>query len=87
MGLKDLGIFAAVLAAWFVLNRWVLPWFGVPTCMSGGCGAGSCGPTDYRPAAEQVEDELKTVSASADGGATTQPGPDDVDGRQVEVAN
>ncbi|HIQ22948.1 MAG TPA: hypothetical protein EYH34_17115 [Planctomycetes bacterium] len=27
----------AFLAAWIVLNRWVLPWFGVPTCMSGSC--------------------------------------------------
>jgi hypothetical protein len=22
---------AGVLAAWFALNRWVLPWLGVPT--------------------------------------------------------
>ena len=26
-----------VLAAWFILNRWILPWFGVPTCMNGSC--------------------------------------------------
>jgi len=30
----------ALLVGWLVLNRWVLPWFGVPTCMSGGCAAG-----------------------------------------------
>lgn len=23
---------------WFVLNRWILPRLGVPTCLSGGCG-------------------------------------------------
>ena len=27
----------AVLLTWFILIRWVLPWFGVPTCMGGGC--------------------------------------------------
>jgi hypothetical protein len=30
-----------VLAAWIALNRWILPWFGVPTCMSGGCAVRS----------------------------------------------
>jgi hypothetical protein len=36
----------AFLAVWFVLNRWVLPLFGVPTCMSGSCGV------DRRPTAD-----------------------------------
>jgi hypothetical protein len=26
-----------VLSAWFILNRWILPWFGVPTCMCSSC--------------------------------------------------
>ena len=26
------------LAGYVVLMRWVLPWLGVPTCMSGTCG-------------------------------------------------
>jgi hypothetical protein len=30
-----------MIAAWFVLNRWILPWLGVPTCMSGGCSVDS----------------------------------------------
>ncbi len=30
-GYRDLLFFAAFLAAWFVLNRWVLPRFGVAT--------------------------------------------------------
>ena len=33
--------FALFLAIWIVLNRWLLPWFGVPTCMSGACAADS----------------------------------------------
>ncbi len=31
MPLKEFWIFLLVLVAWFVLNRWVLPRFGVPT--------------------------------------------------------
>jgi hypothetical protein len=31
MAFKEFFLFAGILAAWFVLNRWVLPRFGVPT--------------------------------------------------------
>jgi len=30
-GFKGFLFFFAILAVWFVLNRWVLPRFGVPT--------------------------------------------------------
>ena len=29
--MREIGIILLVLVAWFVLNRWVLPWFGVST--------------------------------------------------------
>lgn len=29
--LKDMLLFAAFVAAWFALQRWILPRFGVPT--------------------------------------------------------
>lgn len=54
MGLREFGLFLGVIVAWFVLSRWVLPWFGINTCMSGSCGV------DPRPA---VTEE---VSAPAD---------------------
>lgn len=38
MPFKEFLFFAGFLAFWIVLNRWVLPWFGVATCMSGACG-------------------------------------------------
>ncbi len=41
MGFKEIGIFVGVLALWIVLNRWVLPYFGVSTCMSGACSTPS----------------------------------------------
>jgi hypothetical protein len=30
-------LLVGIVVAWIVLNRWILPWLGVPTCMSGGC--------------------------------------------------
>ena len=75
MGLKDLGIFAAVLVAWIVLNRWVLPWLGVPTCMSGNCGTGSCAPTDFPPAVQRPEDAQNPLEKSAESVAGTEPEP------------
>ncbi len=35
--MKDSLTIIAILAAWIVLNRWILPRFGVQTCMSGAC--------------------------------------------------
>ena len=35
--MKDILIVASILAGWIVLNLWVLPWFGIQTCMSGAC--------------------------------------------------
>jgi len=31
MGWKELGLLLGVILVWFVLNRWVLPRFGVST--------------------------------------------------------
>ena len=35
----DVLMFAGVVAGWIVLNLWVLPFFGIRTCMSGACRA------------------------------------------------
>jgi hypothetical protein len=42
-------ILLGTLFLWIVLNRWVLPWFGIRTCMSGGCGVDSCDPCGSAP--------------------------------------
>lgn len=40
---RDILIVLAFLGLWIVLNKWVLPWLGIPTCMSGGCpGSATC---------------------------------------------
>ncbi len=35
--MNDFLFFAGILAGWIVLNIWILPWFGIRTCMSGAC--------------------------------------------------
>lgn len=58
--MKDILIFAAVVAGWFVLNMWVLPLFGIRTCMSGGCRV-----TDMRQTEMQSPDSPVTPDAPA----------------------
>jgi len=41
---KEFLIFGGIFIGWFFLVRWVLPYFGVPTCMSGSCSVPR--PTD-----------------------------------------
>jgi len=41
---KEILLFLVIFASWFALNRWVLPWMGIPTCMSGSCSAGCALP-------------------------------------------
>jgi len=36
--MTDLLKLLSFLLAYVVLMKWVLPWLGVPTCMSGACG-------------------------------------------------
>ncbi len=35
--MTDILIFVGIFAGWIALNMWVLPLFGIRTCMSGGC--------------------------------------------------
>ena len=35
--MTDILVLLTILAAWFILNIWVLPRFGMETCLSGLC--------------------------------------------------
>lgn len=35
--MSDILFFASLIAGWIVLNVWILPLFGIQTCMSGAC--------------------------------------------------
>ncbi len=37
MRLKESGLLLGLFLAWILLTRWVLPWFGFNTCISGAC--------------------------------------------------
>ncbi len=62
--MKDIMIFVAVMAGWIVLNIWVLPYFGIRTCMSGACRVPDMKPTELRSPNEQA---VPKSSASQEG--------------------
>lgn len=35
--MNDIVVFTGLVAGWVILNVWVLPMFGIQTCMSGAC--------------------------------------------------
>lgn len=35
--MNDLALYGIILGVWFVLQLWVFPKLGIPTCMSGAC--------------------------------------------------
>jgi len=58
--MKDLAVPISILVAWIVLNVWILPMFGIRTCMSGSCGTKQLPPrvedfSDKRPSAPDQE--------------------------------
>ncbi len=61
MNYRDIGLIALFLVAWVVLNRWVLPGLGIPTCMSGRCQTNCCS-TPYDQPAPPVEPRDNTPS-------------------------
>lgn len=35
--MNDLMLYGIILGVWFILQLWVFPRLGIPTCMSGAC--------------------------------------------------
>jgi hypothetical protein len=56
-------IIVLAMAAWILLNRWVLPWLGIPTCMSGCCSA-SPTPGEHRRAASAQADRTGSSNSN-----------------------
>jgi hypothetical protein len=59
MAMKEFSIFFGVMVLWIVLNRWVLPWFGIQTCMSGGCSAQNAPSCCAEPLTQGDKDALE----------------------------
>jgi hypothetical protein len=67
---RDALIILLFLGLWIVLNKWVLPWLGIPTCMSGGCcGTSSCTiePTAQEKQPSDMSDQKTSQSPQQDG--------------------
>jgi hypothetical protein len=54
--MRDFLILLGVILLWLTLNRWVLPWFGIRTCMSGGCAFDRCSTYSPPPADSRDQD-------------------------------
>lgn len=55
----DVLIFVGVFAGWIALNMWVLPFFGIRTCMSGACRVPEVKQTEHQST------EVKAVPENA----------------------
>jgi hypothetical protein len=70
--MKDILVIAAVFATWIALNAWILPWFGIQTCMSGACSripnnqpAAGAKPTEREPASRLEDDGNRNLNKLA----------------------
>jgi hypothetical protein len=53
------------LLAYVGLMKWVLPWLGVPTCLSGACNAAARGRPTRKPAREKGADPGRSQSGKS----------------------
>jgi hypothetical protein len=80
MNWKGVLILCALCMGWFVVARWVLPYFGAPACMSGACSTmprpadRETSTTNAKPCPycsggmEKIKDEPGFSTLSGDGG-------------------
>jgi hypothetical protein len=78
---KEFLFVVAFLAAWIVLNRWVLPWFGVATCMSGACAV-----DPRRAAVDRGAAAAESECSCASCGVVLDDGEDPAETRQDQEA-
>lgn len=59
--MRDTLIFIALITGWGILNIWVLPYFGIRTCMNGGCRLPEVKPTEVRSQADKAIRDTKVA--------------------------
>lgn len=57
----DFLLFVGLFAGWIVLNVWVLPMFGIQTCMSGGCRVPRVEHAEPRNTTHKVGNQNQTI--------------------------
>lgn len=60
--MSDFLMLASLIAGWFVLNIWILPLFGIRTCLSGDCRV---------PRSKQTEPQRTTNNRATSTGSGT----------------
>ncbi len=61
MNWKEIAFIFAFLFVWIALNRWILPAFGISTCMSGSCGQNRQSQTSCCPLSSAKQPAETTV--------------------------
>ena len=56
----DILFLVGLIASWIILNVWILPLFGIQTCMSGACRVPHVGQDAPLNTADQVARVTKT---------------------------
>lgn len=62
-------VFAGLFVAWIVLNIWVLPRFGIQTCMSGAC----CVPRTKTPVLGDAKHGMENDTQQVDSVSLPRP--------------
>ena len=56
MSIDGLWTLLLVVAIWYVMMRWLLPWMGISTCMTGACRTDGSAAGCARPSGEDAEE-------------------------------
>jgi len=60
--MNDLALYGIILGIWFILQLWVFPKLGIPTCMSGACGVPAKPPKKSDTPTGQYEGQIDLVN-------------------------
>lgn len=59
--MNDLILYGIILGVWFVLQLWVFPKLGIPTCMSGACQMRGSAPRKNKETNATYEGQIDLV--------------------------
>ncbi len=63
--MQDFLLALGVVLLWIALNRWILPRFGIRTCMSGGCSL-DCASTPTGQTQKQADKDVVDLTLFTD---------------------
>jgi len=60
--MNDLALYGIILGVWFILQLWVFPKLGIPTCMSGACQVPKKSPKKTQAPDGKYEGQIDLVN-------------------------